>query len=290
MTTTVAEYIARLSARFDDADLCYGHGTDNPTDEAFYLVFAALGLPFEQADELAGHPLDDGQKELLDTLAARRIKERVPVAYLVGQAWFAGHAFYVGPEVLVPRSPIAELITRGFQPMLKKPPARVLDLCTGSGCIGISCALAFPRAAVTLSDISPAALTMAKRNVDRHGVSGRTQICQSDLFSDLQGSWDLVISNPPYVSRDEVDELPAEYHHEPALGLLSEDDGLAIPVAILETAAEYLNDGGWLILELGLSWPVLVKRYPRIPFLWLEFDNGGEGVLAISKSDLQRWF
>jgi len=290
MTTTVAEYIAVLTDRFEGADLYYGHGTDNASDEAFYLVFAALNLPFEQFDQQADQGLDEAQVRHLDILATRRIEERVPVAYLVGQAWFAGHAFHVSPEVLIPRSPIAELIDREFAPILKSPPASILDLCTGSGCIGISCALTFPEARVTLSDISAQALELAQRNVDRHGVTMHTQIRQSDLFDALEGSWDLVVCNPPYVSRLEVEALPAEYHHEPALGLLSEDDGLAIPIRILHTAAGYLNDGGWLILELGFSWTLLAERYPQVPFLWLEFDSGGEGVLAISKSDLQRWF
>ncbi len=290
MTTTLAEYIADLSDLFDKEELFYGHGTDNPSDEAFYLVFAALDLDFEQADSLADRELTEAELAMLDSLVRRRIQERIPVAYLVGQAWFGGRPFYVNPDVLIPRSPIAELVQQRFRPMLKTTPSRILDLCTGSGCIGIACALAFPAARVTLADISTDALVLARRNADRHGVSKRLQITESDLFSNLPDAWDLIVSNPPYVSSEEMAELPAEYRHEPALGLVCDDDGLAIPVAILRQAADHLGKEGWLVLEVGYSWQALASRFPQVPFLWLSFESGGEGVLAISRSELRRWF
>ena len=222
---------------------------------------------------------------------ARRIEQRTPVAYLVGEAWFAGLPFNVDERVLVPRSPIAELIQNEFQPMLDAPPRRALDLCTGSGCIGIATALAFPDCQVDLADISQDALAVADSNIRRHGVEGRVRVIQSDLFQGLADEgvrYDLIVSNPPYVSAEEVAELPAEYHQEPALGLLSEDDGLAIPLQILRQAPDFLSEQGVLILELGYSWSVLAERYPQLPVTWLEFDNGGEGVLAIDRASLIR--
>jgi len=290
MTTTLAEYIADLTDQFDQAELFFGHGTDNPSDEAYYLVFAALNLDFQRAATFAGRELTEAEVTRLDSLALRRIHERIPVAYLVGQAWFAGRPYYVNSDVLIPRSPIAELVQHRFRPMLKSAPTRILDLCTGSGCIGIACALAFPGAEVTLSDISPDALALAQRNAERHQVSERLQITESDLFSQLTGTWDLVVSNPPYVSSEEMAELPAEYQHEPALGLVSAEEGLAIPVAILQQAAEHLSDEGWLVLEVGYNWQALAERFPQVPFLWLSFESGGEGVLAISRAELRRWF
>jgi ribosomal protein L3 glutamine methyltransferase len=227
-------------------------------------------------------------------LASRRIRERIPVAYLVGEAWFAGLPFFVDERVLIPRSPIAELIHSGFEPLLPAEPSRVLDLCCGSGCIGIATAVSFPQAQVDLADISADALDVARRNISRHALQGRVQALQSDLFLQLTehcqvaGKYDLIVSNPPYVSADEVAELPAEYRQEPALGLLSDDSGLAIPLQILRDAADYLNPGGVLILELGYSWPLLSERYPQLSVTWLEFDSGGEGVLAIDREALIR--
>lgn len=210
------------------------------------------------------------------------------MAYLLGEAWFAGLPFYVDERVLIPRSPIAELILQQFQPLLNEAPGRVLDLCTGSGCIGIATALVFPEASVDLSDISEEALQLAARNIDRHGLQSRVSAVQSDLFAGLQGKYDLIVSNPPYVSAEEVADLPPEYQREPSLGLLSDDEGLAIPLQILRQAPDYLSDNGLLILELGYTWPLLAERYPDLPVVWLEFDGGGEGVLAIGRDALIR--
>ncbi|MDP3518981.1 MAG: 50S ribosomal protein L3 N(5)-glutamine methyltransferase [Pseudohongiella sp.] len=291
----VLQCVEQLASRFEQADLFYGHGTDNPWDEAVYLVFTVLGVAFEQAsqDSSAADGLETreiGESELttIQTLAEQRIQERVPIAYLVHQAWFAGLPFYVDERVLVPRSPIAELILHQYEPLLSTPPKRVLDLCTGSGCIGIATALVFPSAQVDLADISADALIVAQRNIEQHGVEGRVRVVQSDLFSGLQGSYDLIVSNPPYVSAEEVAELPAEYRHEPELGLVSDDDGLAIPLQILREAPAFLSEEGMLILELGYSWELLAQRYPDLPVLWLDFESGGEGVFAISREALIR--
>jgi ribosomal protein L3 glutamine methyltransferase len=291
----VLQCVEQLATRFEQADLFYGHGTDNPWDEAVYLVFTVLGVAFEQdsqdssaTDGLETREIGVSELTTIQTLAEQRIQERVPIAYLVHQAWFAGLPFYVDERVLVPRSPIAELILSQFEPLLSTPPKRVLDLCTGSGCIGIATALVFPSAQVDLADISADALIVAQRNIEQHGVEGRVRAVQSDLFSGLQGSYDLIVSNPPYVSAEEVAELPAEYRHEPELGLVSDDDGLAIPLQILREAPAFLSEEGMLILELGYSWELLAQRYPDLPVLWLDFESGGEGVFAITREALIR--
>ena len=288
---TLGDCVAYAAEQFDGAELFYGHGTDNAWDEAVYLIFSVLGLPFDREDIDPEQELSAAQQQQIEQLVARRIEQRTPVAYLVGEAWFAGLSFNVDERVLVPRSPIAELIQNEFQPMLDAPPRRALDLCTGSGCIGIATALAFPDCQVDLADISQDALAVADSNIRRHGVEGRVRVIQSDLFQGLADEgvrYDLIVSNPPYVSAEEVAELPAEYHQEPALGLLSDDDGLAIPLQILRQAPDYLSERGVLVLELGFSWSVLAERYPQLPVTWLEFDNGGEGVLAIDRASLIR--
>lgn len=284
--------VEQLCSRFEQADLYYGHGTDNPWDEAVYLVFAVLNIAFEQDDAdakaLEAREIGETDRQRIDSLAEQRIKQRVPVAYLVKQAWFAGLPFYVDERVLIPRSPIAELILHMYEPLISRPPARVLDLCTGSGCIGLATAVAFPYARVDLADISAEALNVARINISRLGLESRVSAVESDLFQGLHGTYDLIVSNPPYVSADEVAALPAEYQHEPELGLLSDDDGLAIPLRILREAPAYLSEQGMLIVELGYSWELLADRYPDLPVLWLDFDSGGEGVFAISRDALIR--
>lgn len=284
----VKDSVEQLALRFDQAELFYGHGTDNAWDEAVYLVFTVLGLPFGADSDVSARDVSAEQWQVLDALATRRIQDHTPVAYLVNEAWFAGLAFFVDERVLIPRSPIAELIAQGYEPLLQQPPSRVLDLCTGSGCIGIATALCFPEASVELADISPPALEVARHNIERHGLGERVTAHESDLFAALKGTYDLIVSNPPYVSAAEVAELPAEYRQEPALGLLSDDEGLAIPLQILRQAADYLSEQGLLVLELGYSWALLAQRYPQLPVMWLDFENGGEGVLAISRAELIR--
>jgi ribosomal protein L3 glutamine methyltransferase len=284
--------VEQLCSCFEQADLYYGHGTDNPWDEAVYLVFTVLDIAFEQAEAdtkaIESREVSETDLQHIQALAEQRINQRVPIAYLVKQAWFAGLPFYVDERVLIPRSPIAELILHQYEPLISTPPARVLDLCTGSGCIGLATALVFPSAQVDLADISGEALKVAQINISRHAVQDRVNTVESDLFGGLQGTYDLIVSNPPYVSADEVAALPTEYHHEPELGLLSDDDGLAIPLRILREAPAYLSEQGMLIVELGYSWELLADRYPDLPVLWLDFDSGGEGVFAISRDALIR--
>lgn len=284
--------VERSCSLFEEAELYYGHGTDNAWDEAVYLVFTVLGLPFGDDDHsrqaVAKRQVTEQEWQRIDALARRRCHERTPMAYLLGEAWFAGLPFHVDERVLVPRSPIAELILQQYQPLLAEPPGRVLDLCTGSGCIGIATAMVFPRAQVDLADISVDALAVAQQNIVRHGLQDRVHTVCADLFAGVEGRYDLIVSNPPYVSAEEVAELPPEYQREPALGLLSDEDGLAIPLQILRQAAEHLNPDGVLVLELGYTWALLDQRYPQFPVTWLDFDSGGEGVLAITRDALIR--
>lgn len=283
----LADCLDELSQQFEAADLFYGHGTDNAWDEAVYLVFSALGLSFDEDDRIMSRPVTRGELERIQALAKRRTDERLPVAYLVGEAWFAGLPFKVDSRVLIPRSPLAELIVEQFAGLVPAEPHKILDLCTGSGCIGIACAVAFPDARVDLADISEDALTLARENVLWHEVGERVRVIQADLFDGLDDVYDLIVTNPPYVSREEVDELPEEYRHEPELGLVSNDDGLEIPLCILREAPQHLSENGVLIMEVGYSWQALVARLPKVPFLWLEFANGGEGVCMLTACQLR---
>lgn len=280
-------YLDALAERFEEAELFFGHGTGDAWDEAVYLTFAALGISFEEDDSVMERPLLPDEVARVEALAIRRMEERIPVAYLVGEAWFCGLPFKVDNRVLIPRSPISELINNRFEPLLSREPLRILDLCTGSGCIGIACALAFPDAEVDLSDVSTDALQLARENVVRHGLEERVRVIESDLLQSVAGPYDLIVTNPPYVSRQEIDELPAEYHHEPELGLLSSDDGLDIPLRILREAGAHLSDDGLLVLEVGYSRDALSARLAGAPLLWLEFERGGDGVCALTAEQLR---
>lgn len=277
-----------MAARLDAADLCYGHGTDNPLDEAFYLIYGLLGIDFTDG-QAAQRELNVLEEVMLNSALKRRIDERVPTAYLVGRAWFAGHEFYCDERALVPRSPLAELISGEFEPLLHEPVGKVLDLCAGGGSIGIATALLWPECEVELTDISKDALDLAKKNVDLHGLGGRVKVIEGDLFGNIDSRYDLIIANPPYVSLQEYDELPAEFTCEPSLGLISTDAGLQIPLKILRDSVDYLFDDGLLVLEVGYSHPQLSERLKQVPLLWLEFDRGGEGVLALTASQLQQY-
>jgi ribosomal protein L3 glutamine methyltransferase len=286
----VNDYIDTLSQRFEQADLCYAHGTDNPWDEACYLVFATLSLDFEDFPTALQRKLSESELQLLEERARRRLEDRIPTAYLVGTAWFAGHPFKSDHRALIPRSPIAELIGQRFNPLLASDPQTVLDLCCGGGCLGIAVALAFPEARVDVLDNSSDALDLARENVSLHGLEERVRVIRSDLFTGLIGRrYDLIVSNPPYVSQQEIDDLPAEFNHEPSTGLLSADNGMELPKRILAEAVDHLNEDGILILEVGYSHPELSARYPDIPFLWLEFEQGGEGVLMLTHDQLAKY-
>ena len=227
------------------------------------------------------------EKQQVLTLYARRIGQRVPAAYLTGHAWFAGLRFRVDNRVLVPRSPIAEIIEAGFQPWVDLDRLeRVLDVGTGSGCIAIACAVHLPHVQVDAVDISPDALEVARANAAEHGVSDRVNIFTSDGLEAVHGSYDLIVSNPPYVDAHDMDSLPEEFRHEPIVGLAGGEDGLDVVARLLDNAREHLCDDGVLIVEVGTSRPALIARYPRLPFVWLEFARGGDNVFLLKASDL----
>jgi ribosomal protein L3 glutamine methyltransferase len=284
------EYVEFTASRFSAADLHYGHGTSTALDDAVYLVYVTLGLDFDQDIRESSRRLSESEISLLNQRVEQRVSERRPVAYIVGEAWFCGQPYTIDERALIPRSPIAELIQQRFAPLLQSTPGRILDLCCGSGCIGIACALEFETAKVDIVDLSSECLELAQVNMRRHGTFDRVHAIQSDLFSNLSGRrYDLIVSNPPYVSEQEVDSLPAEFRHEPRMGLLSGDEGLAIPLKILRECQEHLHPDGVLILEVGYSAQALAERLPEVPFLWLAFAEGGEGVLAITAKDLGRY-
>lgn len=275
-------------SRFQQAGLHYGHGTDNAADEAMALVLQLLQLPFDRAGELLDARLTRAERQRLLAAIDRRCGERMPLPYIVGEAWFCGLTFSVNPSVLIPRSPIAELIETGFEPWLVVAGApRILDLCTGSGCIGIACALHLSDSDVLLSDISGEALAVAGDNIRRHGVGDRVRTVQSDLFAGLQGErFDLIVSNPPYVDARDMAELPPEFLHEPRLALAAGEDGLDLVRTLLRQAADHLTGDGLLIVEVGNSWEALENAYPAVPFTWLEFERGGHGVFLLTRPQL----
>ena len=286
---TIRDFIRWGASRMNEAGIYFGHGTDNAIDEAAALVLHALHLPPDLHENYLQASLTNSEKAAVLALLQRRIQERKPAAYLTHKAWFMGLPFYVDERVLVPRSPLAELIHSRFQPWLNEPDAveRVLDLCTGSGCIGIACAYAFPEADVTLSDISADALAVAQRNIDEHNLAERVQAIESDLFAALGTErFDIIISNPPYVSEDEMQALATEYHHEPRLGLAAGEQGLDCVIRILQQALDHLNPQGLLIVEVGNSQYALSEAFPELPFTWLAFEHGGDGVFLLSAEQL----
>ena len=285
--TTVGEIIQWGAERFDQARLFFGHGTDNAWDEALTLVLHALSLSWDVDSDLLEQTLTEQQQAEIRGLFERRINEQIPAAYLTGEAWFAGYRFLVDSRVLVPRSPIAELIESYFSPWITKTPDNILDLCTGSGCIGIACAHYFLEANVTLSDISKDALAVAEKNITLHGLSQRVTSTQSDLFSSLgKEKYDLIVSNPPYVDAQDLADMPQEYHHEPEIGLASGVDGLDFTRRLLREAKDYLTDDGLLVVEVGNSWEALEQAFPSVPFLWLEFERGGHGVFILTAEQI----
>jgi ribosomal protein L3 glutamine methyltransferase len=285
---TVREYILDTEQRFNEGELYYGHGTSEALDEAAWLVGSALGILPGGLDAELDRELTGDELARLDALVTRRINERIPVAYLLKEAWFAGHRFYIDQRALIPRSLIGEYVLEHFQPWIDEHRVHdVLDLCTGSGCIAIAVALEFPEARVDAADISVDALAVAERNVHEYGLADRVTITQSNVFENLPGrQYDVIVSNPPYVPRSSMLELPAEYKHEPELALVAENEGLSIVAEILFRSAAYLRPGGILIVEVGESREALEQRFPEIPFTWLAHGSGEDSVFLLSRSDL----
>jgi ribosomal protein L3 glutamine methyltransferase len=285
---TVEQLINELATQLEGAGVIFGHGTDSAYDEAAELVFFSAGLQHAQAPQCYQTDLGEAQVAKARELVATRIETRKPAAYLTQRMWFAGHEFYVDERVLVPRSPIAELINAQFQPWMDAGKIkRILDIGTGSGCIAIACALAFPDSSVDAADISADALAVTRVNIDRHQVQSRIRAVQSNVFSGVsEQRYDLIVSNPPYVSHAEMDELPPEYHHEPELGLRAGRDGLDIVRKILAQAEMYLEPHGLLVVEVGDSELALSEAFPTVSFMWFEFEYGGGGVFALSTAQL----
>ncbi len=288
---TILDMVRWSVSRFNDAGLYFGHGTDNPWDEAVSLVLQVLHLPqditTQVSDQIFQARLTRSEKQRIADLVVRRVQERVPVAYLTNQAWFCGYPFYVDERVLVPRSPFAELIQTSFDAWLTSSPAQILDLCTGSGCIAIALAHQFPEAVVDAVDISSEALEVAELNIQEHQLNDRVFPIQSDLFAALKGQkYDLIVSNPPYVDAEDMADLPEEFHHEPELGLAAGDDGLDLVRTILEQAPDHLSDDGWILVEVGNSMVHMEQAFPGLNLQWVEFEHGGMGVFAVNRQTL----
>jgi ribosomal protein L3 glutamine methyltransferase len=278
--------VEAVAERFDSAGLVFGHGTDNAWDEAVALVLGVTGLA-DDRDNLAVE-VTPADALTIERLARRRIEERIPLAYLLGRCSYAGLDFLVEPGIVIPRSPIGALLVDELAPWLTRPPQRIVDVCSGSGCIGILAALVFPDAEVTLIDVDPRALDLAERNVRLHGLEARVRVVRSDLLDDLppEAEFDLVLSNPPYVDAVDMASLPAEYRHEPTLGLAGGTDGIDLVLRMLAALPRRLAPDGLFVCEVGASAPALLRAHPELPFIWPELPAGGEGVFLLYAADL----
>ncbi|MCL5260851.1 MAG: 50S ribosomal protein L3 N(5)-glutamine methyltransferase [Gammaproteobacteria bacterium] len=285
---SIRDFMRWAMTQFYQAEVHFGHGTDNAWDEAAILLAHTLHLPPTVNQEVLDAHLTKEEKYKIIELIERRIYERIPAAYLTHEAWFTELPFYVDNRVLIPRSSLGELILKQFEPWVRPASVkRILDLGTGSGCIAIACALAFPEATVDATDISQDALDVAKLNVEKHKVSDQVKLIKSDVFASLSDKiYDIIISNPPYVASAEIDGLPAEYAHEPKMALAAGKEGLDIVTRILRTAKNHLSNDGILIVEVGNSENAVIERFPHLPFTWIEFEKGEGGVFLITKEQL----
>ncbi len=286
---TIKDYIRWGASRFGQAQLSFGHGMASAIDEAAYLTLHTLHMPVDTPSLYFDSRLTQEERNAIAAIIQARVETRKPAAYLTKEGWFCGLPFYVDERVLVPRSPIAEYIEKQFAPFIDPADVHhVLDLCTGSGCIGIACAYAFPHAQVDLSDISADALEVAAINVERHHLTGQAELIQSDLFAQLEGrQYDLIVSNPPYVDADDMAALTPEYWKEPAdLALASGEDGLDHVRRILRDAAKHLTPHGILVVEVGNSQYALQAAYPEVDFHWLAFERGGDGVFLLTAAQV----
>lgn len=288
--TRIRDLIRWGVSRFHQAGVYFGHGTDNAWDEARLLVLHALFLPWETPEAYLDCQVTTEERDTVLDLLSERIEQRIPAAYLIGHARFAGLDFLVDERVLVPRSPIAELIEQRFTPWLERDPVRILDLCTGSGCIGIACAYAFTEADVVLADLSFDALAVAESNIEAHQLQDRVEARWSDGYEGMPGErFDLIVTNPPYVDAEDMAELPDEYQHEPALGLAAGNDGLDLVRRILAEAADHLSEDGVLVVEVGNSMVHVRDLWPEVDFEWVRFRRGGHGVFVLSAEQCRRY-
>lgn len=287
---SIKDYLRWVYSNFNRSDIFFGHGQDNPWDETVQLVLGGLQLPLDIPTDLYEGRLTQSERQRVITLLIARLGQRIPTAYLINSAWFCGLEFYVDERVLIPRSPIGELIQNRFAGLIRREPKRILDMCTGSGCIAIACADYFPEAEVDAVDLSVDALNVAEFNIERHRMTERVFPLQSDLFEQLpQEQYDLIVTNPPYVDEEDIDDMPAEFHHEPMMALEAGQDGLILVKRILAQAADYLTDDGVLVCEVGNSMVHLIEQYPSVPFKWIDFKQGGDGVFALTKTQLREY-
>jgi ribosomal protein L3 glutamine methyltransferase len=289
---TVKDYLLWSEQQLINSDIYLGHGFDNHWDESLALLLHVKAQSWDVDNSFLIEQVSEKEKLNFVELLRKRIEEKIPVAYLVNEAWFLGLAFTVNTDVLIPRSPIAELIEDGFSLWFQeKSPESILDLCTGSGCIGITCALMFEEASVDLSDISSNALSLAKLNRQKYALENRVNVIESDLFKGLiDKTYELIVCNPPYVDAQDMASLPAEYLHEPRMALQAGEDGLDLVTSILQQAANHLSENGLLIMEVGNSEHALCEQFPKVPFLWLDFERGGHGVFALTRDQLAQSF
>jgi len=287
---TIRDWLRYAVSRFEASDIFYGHGTDNAYDEAVWLIMSGLHLPHDTLNNFLDAKLTSDERAKLAGFIEQRISTHTPTAYLLKEAWLQGYKFYVDERVLIPRSFIAELLVNdGLQPWIEYPEliTSAADICTGSGCLGVLLADAFPDASVDVVDISPDAIDVCNINIANYGLQDRITAIQSDMFSALKGKqYDVIISNPPYVDAPSMAELPAEYRNEPQLALGSGIAGLDHTHTILREAANHLNDDGILIVEIGHNREALLEAYPNLPFIWLEVSSGDEFVFLLTKSQL----
>lgn len=289
--STLRDYIRWGATCFAEAKLTFGHGTATGLDEAAALILHTLHLPYNLSEFYLQSVLTPEERQAVVTVFEKRINERKPAAYLTHEAIFAGLPFYVDERVLVPRSPIAELIEKRFAPWVEESQVgRVLDLCTGSACIAIACAYAFPEVEVDAVDLSVDALAVAGINVEKHQLSNEVMLYQSDLFAALAGNqYDIIVSNPPYVATAEYQQLSPEFHAEPEIGFVAGQSGLDIVVRILADANDYLTPQGILVVEVGSSAETLQETFPTIPFFWLDFERGGDGVFLLTAEQVSEY-
>ena len=286
---TIRDWLRFSVSRFEESGIFFGHGTDNAYDEAVWLIMSGLHLPMDTLENFLDAVITEVERKYLAHLIERRITDRTPTAYLLREAWLKGFKFYVDERVIVPRSFIAELLENGLSPWIEyqEMVESAADICTGSGCLGVLMAHAFPNAAIDVIDISPDAIAVANINIANYGLQDQITVIQSDMFSALSGkTYDLIISNPPYVDAPSMAQLPQEYRNEPQIALGSGIAGLDHTHTILNEAADYLNDGGILVVEIGHNRDALIEAYPELPFIWLEVESGNAFVFLLTKEQL----
>ncbi|ARC54982.1 protein-(glutamine-N5) methyltransferase, ribosomal protein L3-specific [Candidatus Riesia sp. GBBU] len=285
---TVLDVFRWTVSKFNQSNIFYGHGTDNSRDEAMNLILSSIFLPLDIPDVLFSSKLTFREKKLILNLVKKRVCKKIPVAYLINKSWFCGHQFYVDRRVIIPKSPIGELIKNRFKDIIDFYPKNILDMCTGSACIAISCSYEFLKSKIDAVDISENALKIARKNILLHGVSNSVRLIHSNLFDKVpEKKYDLIISNPPYVSKNEFRKLPQEYSYEPKVALIAEENGLKIIRKILEISKNFLSNKGVLICEVGTNSEIISNKYPRTVFNWIATKNGGEGIFSISRDKLK---